>query len=84
MSLEKICRELEKIEEQLKDLQEKKKELEEQKIMAEDAASIKVIRRLNISPAKLQLLNRLSEDEIFNLLKKKEEEISKDEVKKIV
>ena len=84
MSLEKICRELAKIDDQLRDLQEKKKELEEQKIMAEDAASIKVIRRLNISPEKLQLLNRLSEDEIFNLLKKKEEEISRDEVKKSI
>ena len=48
--------------------------MEEQKQMAEDAEAMKIIKKHKISSEKLQLLNKVSEEEILSLLKKKEQE----------
>ncbi len=74
MTIERLEKEISKVDEQIQALVARRKDLVDQKTMAEDAASIKVIRKLKISPEKLQLLNKLSEDEISRLLRQKEEE----------
>ena len=55
-------------------LQAKEKDLAEQKQMAEDAEAMKIIRKYKISSERLQMLNKLSEDEVRNLLQKREQE----------
>ena len=50
------------------------KDLAEQKQMAEDAEAMKIIRKYKISSERLQMLNKLSEDEVRNLLQKREQE----------
>lgn len=52
----------------------KGKDLAEQKQMAEDAEAMKIIRKYKISSERLQMLNKLSEDEVRNLLQKREQE----------
>ena len=65
---------LNKVREQIAQLQEKEKDLAEQKQMAEDAETMKIIKKYKISSERLQMLNRLSEDEVRNLLQKREQE----------
>lgn len=77
MTKERIIKELEKIYAQIADLQEKAKDLEEQKQMAEDAEAMKIIKKHKISSEKLQLLNKVSEDEILRLLAQREKEKEK-------
>ena len=55
-------------------MQEKEKDLAEQKQMAEDAETMKIIKKYKISSERLQMLNRLSEDEVRQLLQKREQE----------
>lgn len=74
MTKERIEKELSKVRGQLADLQEKQKDLESQLQMAEDAEKMKFIEKNKISLERLILLNKVSEDEILNLLKKKEQE----------
>lgn len=74
MSVERINTQLARVRAQIAQLQAKEKELAEQKQMAEDAAAMKLIRKYKISSDRLQMLNRLSEDEVRNLLRKKEQE----------
>lgn len=74
MTKERIIKELDKIYAQIADLQEKAKDLEEQKQMAEDAEAMKIIKKHKISSEKLQLLNKVSEDEILRLLAQREKE----------
>lgn len=76
MSVERINSQLKKVREQIAQLQEKEKEkdLAEQKQMAEDAEAMKIIRKYKISSERLQMLNKLSEDEVRNLLQKREQE----------
>ena len=71
---ERIEKELSKVRGQLADLQEKQKDLESQLQMAEDAEKMKFIEKNKISLERLILLNKVSEEEILNLLKKKEQE----------
>ena len=52
--------------------------------MAEDAETMKIIKKYKISSEKLQLLNKFSEDEILHLLAEKEKEIKRNEEKTII
>ena len=70
MSVERINAQLKKVREQIAQLQD----LAEQKQMAEDAEAMKIIRKYKISSERLQMLNKLSEDEVRNLLQKREQE----------
>ena len=74
MSVERINSQLNKVREQIAQLQEKEKDLAEQKQMAEDAETMKIIKKYKISSERLQMLDRLSEDEVRNLLQKREQE----------
>ena len=74
MSVERINSQLKKVREQITQLQAKEKDLAEQKHMAEDAEAMKIIRKYKISSERLQMLNKLSEDEVRNLLQKREQE----------
>lgn len=66
MSVERINSQLKKVREQIAQLQAKEKDLAEQKQMAEDAEAMKIIRKYKISSERLQMLNKLSEDEVRN------------------
>ncbi len=72
MTKERIEKTLSKVDAQLESLQAKKKDLEEQKRMAERAEKMDIIEKNKISSEKLQLLIKLSEDEILQLLAEKE------------
>lgn len=74
MTVEKISAQLEKVRKQIAQLQAREKTLSEQKQMAEDAETMKIIKKHRISPEQLQMLNRLGEEEIRNMLRKREEE----------
>ena len=74
MSVERINSQLKKVREQIAQLQAKEKDLAEQKQKAEDAEAMKIIRKYKISSERLQMLNKLSEDEVRNLLQKREQE----------
>ena len=81
MTKERIQKELTKVRQQIVQLQEKEKDLAEQKQMAEDAEAMKIIKKYKISSEKLQLLNKLSEDEIARLLAQREKETLSNEEK---
>ena len=81
MTKERIEKELTKVRQQIAQLQAKEKDLAEQKQMAEDAEAMKIIKKYKISSEKLQLLNRLSEDEISRLLAQREKETLSNEEK---
>ena len=72
MTKERIEKELLKVREQLAGLQARQKDLEEQLQMAEDAEKMKFIEKNKISLERLMLMNKVSEEEILHLLKKKE------------
>ena len=74
MSVERINLQLKKVREQIAQLQAKEKDLAEQKQMAEDAETMKIIKKYKISSERLQMLNRLREDEVRQLLQKREQE----------
>lgn len=74
MTKERIEKELLKVREQLSTLQARQKDLEEQLQMAEDAEKMKFIEKNKISLERLILLNKVSEEEILSLLRKKEQE----------
>ena len=74
MTKERIEKELLKVREQLAGLQARHKDLEEQLQMAEDAEKMKFIEKNKISLERLMLMNKVSEEEILHLLKKKEQE----------
>ena len=74
MSVERINLQLKKVREQIAQLQAKEKDLAEQKQMAEDAETMKIIKKYKISSERLQILKRLSEDEVRQLLQKREQE----------
>ena len=73
MTKERIVKELSKVRKQLAELQEKQKDLESQLQMAEDAEKMKFIEKNKISLEHLILLNKVSEEEILGLLRKKEQ-----------
>ena len=74
MTKERIIKELSKVRRQLADLQERQKDLESQLQMASDAEKLKFIEKNKISLDRLILLNKVSEEEILSLLRKKEQE----------
>ena len=74
MSVARSNFQLKKVREQIAQLQAKEKDLAEQKQMAEDAETMKIIKKYKISSERLQMLNRLSEDEVRQLLQKREQE----------
>lgn len=74
MTIEKMEKELSKTYDLIEELQKKARELEEEKQMAEDARTMKMIKKFKISSERLQLLNSLSEDEILQFLELKEKE----------
>lgn len=74
MTKERIEKELSKVRGQLADLQAKQKDLESQLQIAEDTEKMKFIEKNKISLERLILLNKVSEEEILNLLRKKEQE----------
>ena len=74
MTKERIKKELSKVRGQLADLQAKQKDLESQLQEAEDAEKMKFIEKNKISLDRLNLLNKVSEEEILSLLRKKEQE----------
>lgn len=74
MTKERINKELAKVREQLAALQAKEKDLDEQRQMAEDAEAMKIIKKYKISPEKLNLLNKVSEAEILQILDQKGKE----------
>jgi len=71
---ERIKKELSKIDGQLAGMQARKKDLEGQLQMAEDAEKMKFIEKNKISLDRLALLNKVSEEEILGLLRRKEQE----------
>ncbi len=71
---ERIEKELSKVRGQLADLQAKQKDLESQLQIAEDTEKMKFIEKNKISLERLILLNKVSEEEILSLLRKKEQE----------
>lgn len=79
MTIEKMEKELSKTYALIEELQKKARELEEEKQMAEDARTMKMIKKFKISSERLQLLNSLSEDEILQFLELKEKEIQVNE-----
>ena len=74
MTKERIIKELSKVRRQLADLQERQKDLESQLQMAKNAEKMKFIEKNKISLDRLILLNKVSEEEILSLLRKKEQE----------
>lgn len=70
---ERIAQNLTKVHDQLAALQERQKELEGQLRVAEDAEKMKFIEKNKISMERLILLNKISEEEILALLRKKEQ-----------
>lgn len=78
MTKERIEKELLKVREQLATLQARQKDLEEQLQMAEDAEKMKFIEKNKISLERLILLNKVSEEEILSLLRKKEQRLEKE------
>ncbi len=74
MTKERIEKELSKVRGQLADLQAKQKDLESQLQIAEDTEKMKFIEKNKISLERLILLNKVSEEEILSLLRKKEQE----------
>ena len=79
MTRERMEKELQKIYSKIKQLQERAKDLEQQKQMAEDAETMKIIKKYKISSEQLQLWNQWKEEEIFELLKQKKREEKADE-----
>jgi len=74
MTIERMEKELAKIYAMIMELQEKARELEKEKQMAEDARTMKMIKKFKISSERLQLLNSLGEDEILQFLEQKGKE----------
>lgn len=73
MTKERIEKELSKVRGQLAALQERQRDLEGQLQMAEDAEKMKFIEKNKISLEQLILLNKVSEEEIQHLLRKREQ-----------
>lgn len=79
MTKERMEKELQKIYSKIKQLQERAKDLEQQKQMAEDAETMKIIKKYKISSEQLQVWNQWKEEEILEFLKQKKREEKADE-----
>ena len=82
MTKERIEKELNKVRQQMAELQKKEKDLEEQRQIAIDTEKMKFMEKNHISLEHLMLLNRVSEQEIRQLLKQKEEQELLEEMEK--
>ncbi len=71
MTRQKIEKELQKVRQQLADLQKREQELDQQRQMAEDAEKMKFIEKHKISLEQLTLLNKLSEEQLTQLLQQR-------------
>ena len=74
MTKERISKNLTKVRDQLAILQERQRELEGELRQAEDAEKMKFIEKNKISMERLILMNKVSEEEIMELLKRKGQE----------
>lgn len=74
MTKERISKNLTKVRDQLATLQERQRELEGELRQVEDAEKMKFIEKNKISMERLILLNKVSEEEILELLKRKGQE----------
>ncbi len=74
MRKDKIEKELVKVSEQIEIYQAKKRELEQQRQEAEDAETMRVIRKHKITADQLLILNKLSEAELEDFLEQKKKE----------
>jgi len=83
MTKERIEKELIKVRSQISELETKKRDLEEQLHIADEAEKMRYIEKHKISLEKLTLLNRISEEEILSLLKKKEKEEQEQKQEKV-
>ena len=81
MRSEIIWKRVENLRGQMADMKEKERELVGQARAAEDAESMKILKKNRITPAQLKLLNSLKEEEIRKILKEKED--AEREAKKI-
>lgn len=82
LTKERIEKELNKVRQQMAELQKKEKDLEEQRQIAIDTEKMKFMEKNHISLEHLMLLNRVSEQEIRQLLKQKEEQELLEEMEK--
>ena len=82
LTKERIEKELNKVRQQMVELQKKEKDLEEQRQIAIDTEKMKFMEKNHISLEHLMLLNRVSEQEIRQLLKQKEEQELLEEMEK--
>ena len=82
MTKERIEKELNKVRQQMAEFQKKEKDLEEQRQIAIDTEKMKFMEKNHISLEHLMLLNRVSEQEIRQLLKQKEEQELLEEMEK--
>ena len=74
MTRERISKNLTKVRDQLAALQERQRELEGELRQAEDAEKMKFNEKNKISMERLILMNKVSEEEIMELLKRKGQE----------
>ena len=82
LTKERIEKELNKVRQQMAELQKKEKDLEEQRQIAIDTEKMKFMKKNHISLEHLMMLNRVSEQEIRQLLKQKEEQELLEEMEK--
>ena len=82
LTKERIEKELNKVRQQMAELQKKEKDLEEQRQIAIDTEKMKFMEKNHISLEHLMLLNRVSEQEIRQLLKQKEKQELLEEMEK--
>jgi hypothetical protein len=83
MNIESLNKKLERVKAQIALLQEKEKELAAEKQQREDAATMKMIKKLRITAEKLQVLNEMSEEEMDMLLRERAKERKNNEQNQI-
>ena len=84
MTRSKIKQRLASIRGRIAELQEKERALAVEEEMADDAANMKLIKKHKISPERLKILNSLKEEEVREILERRDEELdeNKDRNKK--
>ena len=84
MTRSKIKQRLASIRGRIAELQEKERALAVEEEMADDAANMKLIKKHKISPERLKILNSLKEEEVREILERRDEEFdeNKDRNKK--
>ena len=75
MTRSKIKQRLASIRGRIAELQEKERALAVEEEMADDAANMKLIKKHKISPERLKILNSLKEEEVREILERRDEEL---------